>query len=274
MARRMQSNTARDTPRKNRIRTMSFFTKPRFAAFLLAAPMLAGATGLAVAQMRPPAALASGNFDPAQLPEFKGKVAQYTLTPRGDVDGLILADGTEVHVPPHLSNALVFSIKPGDAVSIRGLKARAVPMVSAVTVTNDASGAVIGGTEPAGRPGEGALMEVSGKIKATLHTPRGDVGGALLEDGTVLRLPPQEAQKRVAALAPGQTIAVKGFGVSSPLGKSIAVLEMGPSADKLTKVEMPRGHHGPRGEHGPDGKMGGMHEGMMGGMGGHPPMKP
>jgi hypothetical protein len=34
-------------------------------------------------------------WDPSQLPETKGIVKQYTLTPRGDVDGLILTDGTE-----------------------------------------------------------------------------------------------------------------------------------------------------------------------------------
>ncbi len=41
-------------------------------------------------------------WDPAQLPATKGTVKQYTLTPRGDVDGLILNDGTEVKLPPHL----------------------------------------------------------------------------------------------------------------------------------------------------------------------------
>src|SRR5262249_29128996 len=42
-------------------------------------------------------------WDASQLPETKGTVKQYTLTPRGDVDGLILNDGTEVKLPPHLT---------------------------------------------------------------------------------------------------------------------------------------------------------------------------
>ena len=41
-------------------------------------------------------------WDPTQLPATRGTVKQYTLTPRGDVDGLILSDGTEVKLPPHL----------------------------------------------------------------------------------------------------------------------------------------------------------------------------
>jgi hypothetical protein len=234
---------------------MSRFPKPLFAAILLAAPMLAGAAGITMAQMRPPAGLAAGNFDPAQMPEFKGKVAQYTLTPRGDIEGLILEDGTEIQIPPHLGTALAFTVKPGDTVSIRGLKARNVAMVSAVTITNTASGAAIGNNSVASRPSDLAKMEATGKIKAILHTPRGDVGGALLEDGTIIRMPPPEAAKQATLLVVGQTISVKGVGVTNPLGKSIGALEIGPSADKLTKIEMPR-HHGPKGMmHGPEGMM-------------------
>ena len=57
-------------------------------------------------------------WDPSQLPETKGTVKQYTLTPRGDVDGLILNDGTEIKLPPHLSSQVVYAIRPGDAVTI------------------------------------------------------------------------------------------------------------------------------------------------------------
>jgi hypothetical protein len=44
---------------------------------------------------------------PGEPTEVKGKVAQYSITPRGAVDGLILVDGTEVLMPPHLSTQLV-----------------------------------------------------------------------------------------------------------------------------------------------------------------------
>jgi hypothetical protein len=54
-----------------------------------------------------------------------------TLTPRGDVDGLILTDGTQVTVPPLLTGQVVFAIRPGDAVSIRGLRARAIVLIDA-----------------------------------------------------------------------------------------------------------------------------------------------
>src|SRR5713101_344447 len=75
-------------------------------------------------------------WDSSQLPETRGTVRQYTLTPRGDVDGLILSDGTEVKLPPHLTAQIVFAIHPGDTVSIRGLHARALPLIDAASITN------------------------------------------------------------------------------------------------------------------------------------------
>jgi hypothetical protein len=82
-------------------------------------------------------------WDSSHLPETKGTVMQYTLTPWGDVDGLILADGTEIKLPPHLTSQVVFAIKPGDAVTVHGVKARALPLVDAASITNDASGATV-----------------------------------------------------------------------------------------------------------------------------------
>jgi hypothetical protein len=221
---------------------------------LLAATLLAGIGGMALAQGTP-------TYDPAQLPETKGKVAQYTLTPRGDVDGFILADGTEVHVAPFVSTQLVYAVHPGDAVTIHGLKARAVPMVAAVSVTNDASGVTVT-AQPMRMHGRGVSTEVTGKVKAALHTPRGDVDGVLLDDGTEVRLPPPDATKLAETLTVGHSVLVRGAGVTSPLGKLVMARQIGPDKDHLTEVKAPSPHdmmgwrgmmgHGPKG-HGPGG---------------------
>ena len=235
----------------------------RFA--LLAATVIAGAAGAAIAQTAP-------IFDPAQLPATKGKVAQYSLTPRGDVDGLILDDGTEVHLPPHLGTQLVFAVKPGDQVTVHGLKARDVAMVQAMQVTNDAThqnvtdagppgprgmGGIGGPGVPHGRehgPGfaAGQPIEDQGAVKAQLHGPRGDLNGVLLADGTIVRLPPREAQNLGAALAVGQPVFVRGNGVANGLGKVIAARAIGPNAQQLTEINGPMRHGGPDGgRHGP-----------------------
>ena len=162
---------------------------------LLAATLIAGGSGVALAQR-------ASTYDLSQLPEVKGKVAQYLLTPRGDVDGLILADGTEVHVMPRLSTQLVFAVKPGDVVTIHGLKARAVPMVTGGLDHQRCQGATVTG----GPRADMGQMVATGTVKADLHTPRGDVDGAVLQDGTIIHLPPPEAEKYAALLAPGTTL--------------------------------------------------------------------
>jgi hypothetical protein len=222
---------------------------------LLAASLLTGVMGgVALAQKGPV-------YDPAQLPETKGRVAQYLLGPRGDVNGLILADGTEVHVARHLSDALVFSVKPGDAVTIHGLKAKAVPMVMAGSVSNDATGATIAGLG-GGPRGGGTPIEVEGRVKAQLHTPRGDVDGVLLETGAIVRLPPPEAQRLAASLEPGKTVFARGLGVTSPLGTVVAAQALGPDKAHTQAVAGPR----------PGDRFHGHMRGAMGGPGGPGPM--
>ena len=209
---------------------------------LLAVTLLAGGVGAAIAQD-------AATYDPSQLPAIRGKVAEYSLTPRGDVDGLILADGTEIHTPPHLGTQLVYAVKPGDAVTIRGLRARAISMVQAVSVTNDATGATVtdtGASGPDGPPDAQRLLSADGRIKAQLHGPRGELNGALLEDGTIVRLPPPEAQRLATALAVGAPVSVQGSGSEGPLGRVIAARAIGPDAAHLTQVALPPGPPGRR----------------------------
>src|SRR5216683_5463946 len=89
-------------------------------------------------------------YDPQQLPPYKGQVQQFTLTPRGDIDGLILTDGTEVKTPPHLSTELAYSVKPGDPVTVHGLRAAALPLVQAVSITDEANGRTVVDNGPPG----------------------------------------------------------------------------------------------------------------------------
>ena len=235
---------------------------------LLAGTLLAGLTGVAAAQPAPV-------YDPAQLPTIKGKVAQYTLTPRSDVDGFILEDGTEVHVSPRLSTQLVFAVKPGDAVTIHGLRARAVPMVAALSVTNDATNATVvtSGARPERGPGE--MTEATGTVKEQLHSPRGDVDGVVLSDGTLVKMWPPEAARLGDKLAVGKTLFVRGEGISNTLGKLIMARAVGSSAADATAIGRPRPPggwmHGDRRDGPPQG---GPDGGPPGGPGNPPPPPP
>ena len=237
-------------------------------ALVLGAGAVPGAE-VAMAQMPGPtgsrggASAAAPLYDPAQLPQIKGIVAQYSLTPQGEVDGLILADGTEVHVPPFVSTQLVFAVKPGDGVTIHGLKAQAIPMVMARSVKNDATGATVLVTMRHGRGG-GVALEAAGKITAMLHTPRGEANGVRLEDGTLVRLPPGEAKRLAELLTLGKSIAVRGDGYAGPLGRVVAARQLGADKDSLKDVAGPK--PGER-RSGPGGRHGQRHGGMDGGEG-------
>jgi hypothetical protein len=187
-------------------------------------------------------------YDLDQFPAIHGKVAQYSLTPRGEVDGVILDDGTQVHLPPHLGAQLVFAVKPGDQISVRGLKAREIPLIEAVSVTNDATHLSVVDSGPPGPGGTEQTLQASGHVKAQLHGPRGELNGVLLEDGTIIHLPPDEADRLAVQLAVGQPLYVTGDGMASPLGKVIAAQQIGPSESQLAEVRVeppPLGRRGP-----------------------------
>jgi hypothetical protein len=199
---------------------------------LLNAAVLAGCAAIALSarapaqNASPPAQL----HDTEQLPVEQGQVQQFTLTPRGDIDGLILTDGTEVKIPPHLSTEIAYSIKPGDTVTIHGLRAAAVPLVQAVSISDEATGRTViddGPPPPRGGPALGPAApgltstEVQGRVHMALHGPRGEVNGALLEDGTVLRLPPPEAERFAALLQPRPDGDGRGKRVCERVGKGV-----------------------------------------------------
>jgi hypothetical protein len=99
---------------------------------------------------------------------------------------------------------------------------------------------------PPDRPGRRATEQtISGRIGSLLHGKRGEVNGAILDDGTELRLPPPEADRLADWLRPGQTVSVRGDLLDTALGKIVDVRAMGTSPDRLSEVAGPRPPRGP-----------------------------
>ena len=96
-----------------------------------------------------------------------------------------MTDGTEVKTPPHLSTQIAVTLHGGDAVTVHGLRAAAIALIEATSVTNDATGQTVVdfGPPPKGpaggwwgrNPGQATLQ---GRVRMTLHGPRGGVNGA------------------------------------------------------------------------------------------------
>lgn len=149
-------------------------------------------------------------LDPKVLPAVQGRVARFTLNPRGDVDGVLLDDDRQIHVPPHMGAALEKLVSPGDAIEARYVKPRDAAVFAAVSVS-DAKGRTIVDDGPphkhgphghAPKPGKPPRstkpLHVQGRVQVTLYAPKGEVCGAVLESGEQLRVDP----KANAELAP------------------------------------------------------------------------
>jgi hypothetical protein len=211
----------------------------------LALPLAALVSAAAMAQTPTPRPIAATPlYDPAQLPSFSGKVQQFTLTARGDIDGLILTDGTEVKTPPHLSTAIAYAIRPGDAVTIHGLRAAAIPLLQATSIDDHTTNRNVIDQGPGPGPegtASGAdaagMREVQGSIRMSLHGARGEINGVLLTDGTVLRLPPDAAISMTAFLQPGRNVVAQGAEVLNPIGKVLEVRAIGTSQSTLTPID-------------------------------------
>jgi hypothetical protein len=81
---------------------------------------------------------------------------------------------------------------------------------------------------PPGQPAPGAQQStIRGRIQQALHGPAGDVNGALLEDGTTLKLGPPVAWQLSTTLQPGQSVTAQGWIISNGYGRVMDVQSVG-----------------------------------------------
>jgi hypothetical protein len=158
-------------------------------------------------------------IDPLSLPSIEGAVDLFLFNADGDADGFLFANGQQVHFPPHLSQALLKRVKIGEHVRVRGLKPREVDVLVAISLTTHSGHTIedLGLTAP----GHAALYKTKrkfkskhvqcvGVVKRCLYAPRGEVCGALLEDGCILRMHPKGNEKLLHFLKPGSEVTVWG----------------------------------------------------------------
>lgn len=213
-----------------------------------------GLARLASAQPPPPPPPAWGapppppGFGQTQPGTVSGIVSHFLLTPRGELEGVLLADGTEVHTPPHLTDQLGAAVRIGDQVQAQGWRIGSVNMIEAYTLTDLRTGQTVvdqgpppPGTRPPplppGVPAPGAQAAmVTSVVQQPIYGPRGDLNGALLQDGTEIKMPPHIAWQMAGLLQPGRQIAAQGFVLSTPYGRVMEVQALGPSPNQLTAI--------------------------------------
>ena len=175
--------------------------------------------------------------------EVEGTVSQYLLNPRGEVDGLLLEDHTVIKFPPHLARELVEVINPKERVRANG-HLEAEKLLKGHVIANLERGQAIREIKPT--PPERAValgplqsLSAAGTIRLIKRNPHGDIDGVVLDDRTLLHLPPHAGRQFAKLLREGEPIAGIGFGTVNDLGRTIAVAMLGRSTDALVLVEPP-----------------------------------
>jgi len=185
-------------------------------------------------------------IDPDSLPETAGTFERFVLNPHGEVDGFVMKDKQAailVHTPPHMDGELTRHIKPGEKVRVRGVRPRGAKLLAAVAVTTAAGREIVdeGPDHERKHPKvKHEPMSVQDRVELSLFGPKGELRGALLSEGTVLRVGPKEAEHFAALLAPGAKLAASGDGLQTKHGRVIHALAIGPDSDRLKPVKKPK----------------------------------
>lgn len=174
-----------------------------------------------------------------------GTVQQYLMNPHGEVDGLLLNDGTQINFPPHMADDLISTVKPDDRVTIQGDREREW-VVRADVVTNSRTGRSVVEHAPSWKDRPMALhlrrlsmnaMQASGSIAALLYAPRGEVRGFILADGTQVHVPPDVGDSVARVLTVGETVQIEGYGMKNEYGQSLDATAIGLGGGRLIPLD-------------------------------------
>lgn len=212
----------------------------RIASIATVVCLLAGSAAFtpAFAHVPPP-----GPVAPEADTVATGRVQQWLLNPNGEADGLLLADGTQVAFPPHLSAAVMQALRPGDTVQVRGWRAPQVPVVRMQSLSANGRSVIdeppVPGMLPprhAHDPAALSAMTADGRIERLLYNDLGDVHGALLADRTIVRFPPHIGAAYGAQLQPGAQLYARGWGTRGAQGTALEATGLGPTAATAREV--------------------------------------
>jgi hypothetical protein len=189
------------------------------------------------------------------LPDIGGAVERFIVNHHGEVDGLILMYERDkflfVHLPRHLGPELTSAVAPGDAVRVRGIRPRGADMIAAVAVISSDGRLILDNgpdekdeQKPRPRHEKSKMIEVEGGVRMRLFGSKGELRGALLDNGDSVRIGPNEAVHVAELLRPGMALAARGEGLESRYGRVVSAAEIGPDLARLRPIE--EGAHEPK----------------------------
>jgi hypothetical protein len=188
-------------------------------------------------------------IDPQSLPAVHGTIKQFLMNRHGELDGLLLmtADGQTrlVHFPPHMSGEVESAINVGDAITVHGVKPRGANVIAAVSLVAANGTAIVDAGPDAPRvevvpAADGAVRRdaaAAGTVRLSLYGPKGELRGAVLEDGTAIRVGKKEASAFADVLKPGAALVARGAAIVCRHGSMIDAEAIGADAGHLRPVK-------------------------------------
>jgi hypothetical protein len=181
----------------------------------LRAETIAVANGTAIVVDTPP---------PVPTPMSRdGAVQRLFVNPHGDVDLILLSDGSAIRIPPTPSGVAA-KLPAGQNVHLEG---EAVGAAMHATQVRLRSGEIVAteASAPPASPPPGALPRVNdtSTIARVLQSPRGEVDAVILADGAIARIPGRLADSAGSAMTVGTHVYVEGEGGRYPLGTSLHI---------------------------------------------------
>ncbi|ODT76223.1 MAG: hypothetical protein ABS69_09800 [Nitrosomonadales bacterium SCN 54-20] len=172
---------------------------------------------------------------------LQGKVATYLINPFGEIDGLILDNGTLAKTPPHMSSNVTEFVKPGDSVTLQGTP-KAGPSFETYSITNMESNQILLRREPSWNEKPMpkhlravGLKEIStaGKIQQVIAGKHGEPKIVILDNGANVRLPKEAAYAAFSHIRMGAPFAASGYGTENQYGRSLEATAVGSSLASL-----------------------------------------
>jgi hypothetical protein len=196
------------------------------------------------------------------LPDICGAVDRFIVNRHGEVDGLVLMYEPDrflfVHLPPHLGPEITSAVAQRDAVRVRGIRPRGADMVAAVAVIASDGRLILDNgpdgkdeRKPQPRHEKAQRIEVEGVVRMSLFGPKGELRGALLEDGSLVRLGAKEAIHVANLLRPRAALAARGESFEFAHGRVLAATEIGPDLARLRDIKESSREPKAKNAHGP-----------------------
>lgn len=174
----------------------------------------------------------------------EGIVRQYVIDPRGEVQGLLLEDGTQVIFTSRAQREVIATTKPGASVRIEGRRHKGFPLVEPDVIINTETGASVHipshGEGPMSLPKESLSvqeMRAEGSIDQLLYDRSGQVAGLLLHDGTEVWLPPDVNDQLRRSLHVQDRLIIEGHGTENEYGRAMESLAIRIPGAPLTPLD-------------------------------------